>query len=286
MTITDPISMTARLTAAARARESQRPAGDRLFDDPYASALAGPDGISYMEALELAARPPGAPGPVQNPYLAMRTRFFDDFLVQAVAAASARQLVMVAAGLDSRAFRLDWPPGMRLFELDRPQVLDAKQEILDRLAARPRCDRRPVGVDLLVDWEDPLIAAGFDDQAPSIWLIEGLFPYLDEAAADAVLRQSARLATAGSRLGTDIVGRSMLESPWTRSYIDALARANAPWRWGTDQPEAFLEARGWSATAALRPGDPDLNFGRWPFPALPRDTPGLPQTFIVTAVRR
>jgi methyltransferase (TIGR00027 family) len=283
MTITDPISMTARLTAAARARESQRPEPDRLFDDPYAAALAGPEGVAFMEGLEAASRTPGAPA-AQNPYIAIRTRFFDDFLIGAVAAASARQLVMVAAGLDSRAFRLDWPQGLRFFELDRPQVLDAKQEILDRAGAQPRCERHLIGVDLLADWAAPLTAAGFDAGAPSVWLIEGLVPYLDEAAAGAVLEQAARLAVTGSRLGADIVGRSMLESPWTRSYIEALARANAPWRFGTEQPEAFLGARGWQATV-LRPGDAGVNFGRWPFPSLPRDTPGAPQTFIVTAIR-
>lgn len=282
MTITDPISLTARLTAAARARESRR--ADRLFDDPLAEALAGPEGVAFMERLEEASRPPGTTVSGQNPYIAIRTRFFDDFLPAALAASGARQVVLVAAGLDSRAYRLDWPPGTRLFELDRPEVLRAKQEVVDRAGVHPRCDRRTAGVDLLADWAGALTASGFEGAAPSIWLIEGLFPYLAEAAAIGVLEQSARLAAPGSRLGADVVGRAFLDSPFTRVYLEALERANAPWKFGTDQPEAFFGARGWLATA-VRPGDEPASYGRWLFPVMPRGTPGLPQTFIVTATR-
>jgi methyltransferase (TIGR00027 family) len=281
MNIKDPISLTARLTAAARARESLRP--DRLFDDPLAAALAGSEGFALMERLETAARLPGTPSS-ENPYIAMRTRFFDDFLVASVAQSQASQIVLVAAGLDSRAFRLAWPEGTRFFELDRADVLRAKQDVLDSRAVAPRCDRRTVAVDFLAGWGDALVGAGFDAAQPSVWLVEGLFPYLDEVAANAVVEQSARLAAPGSRLGADMVGRSMLESPWTRSYLAALARENSPWLFGSDEPEAFFGARGWTATA-LRPGDPAASYGRWLFPMLPRGFPGNPQSFLVTATR-
>jgi methyltransferase (TIGR00027 family) len=282
MNIKDPISLTARLTAAARARESLRP--DRLFDDPLAAALAGSEGVALMARLEMAARPVDSTEPLENPYIAMRTRFFDDFLATAVAESHARQIVLVAAGLDSRAFRLDWPDGTRLFELDRGEVLRAKQEVLDGLAAEARCDRRVVAVDFLADWGGALVAAGFDVATPSVCLIEGLFPYLDEAAAGAVVEQSARLAAPGSRLGADIVGRSMLESPWTRAYLAALARENSPWLFGTDEPEAFFGVHGWVATA-FRPGDRQVSYGRWPYPVAPRGLPGIPQSFLITAKR-
>ncbi len=237
-----------------------------------------------MDRLEIAARPPGATGSSENPYIAMRTRFFDDFLAAAVAESQARQIVLVAAGLNSRAFRLDWPDGTRFFELDRAEVLRAKQEVLDGLPTAPRCDRRVVEVDLLAEWGGALVAAGFDVAAPSVWSIEGLLPYLEEAAAAAVVEQSARIAAPGARLGADMVGRSMLESPWTQSYLEALAHEKSPWLFGSDEPEAFFGARGWTATA-LRPGDPAVSYGRWPYPMLPRGLRGNPQSFLVTATR-
>jgi methyltransferase (TIGR00027 family) len=282
VSITDPISLTARLTAAARARESRRP--DRLFDDPLASALAGPEGVAFMERLEAAGRVPSAAGPTENPYIAIRTRFFDDFLERAVKESGARQVVLLAAGLDTRAYRLDWPEGTRLFELDRPEVIAAKQDVLDRASARARCDRRVLGVDLSGSWSDLLTAADFDPRQLSVWLIEGLTPYLDEEAAGTVVDRSAVLAATGSCLGADVIGRTFLESPWTQSTLDMMAREGAPWKFGTDQPEAFFAARGWRARIS-RPGAPDASPGRWPYPVLPRDFPGIPNTFLVTAVR-
>lgn len=281
MAITDPISLTARLTAAARARETRRP--DRLFDDPLAAALAGAEGVAFMERLEAAGRPPGAPA-VDNPYIAIRTRFFDDFMTRAVAESSARQVVLLAAGLDTRAFRLDWPEGTRWFELDRPEVIVAKQEILDAEHARPRCARQAIGVDLAGDWPAALLAAGFQAHATSVWLVEGLTPYLDEGAVGSVLERSAALAAPGSRLAADVVAKTFLESVWTRPHLETMARAGAPWRFGTDQPEDFFAARGWRASV-VRPGTEGASFGRWPHMVAPRGTPGIPDTFLVTAMR-
>jgi len=283
MTFRDPVSLTARLTAAARARESARP--DRLFDDPWASALAGPEGAAFLKRFEEAGRIPGAPASGENPYIAIRTRVLDEFMTGAMAAPDARQVVILAAGLDTRGFRLAWPEGTRLYELDHPDVLAAKQSTMDAAGAAPRCDRRTVPVDLAKPWAAPLEAAGFDRTGPSVWLIEGLFPYLEEAAVEAVLSTCAALAAPGSRLACDIVGRTFLETPWTRPFLDALAREGAPWRFGTDTPEQLLGAAGWDATA-LRPGEEGASFGRWPFPVAPRNTPGVPQTFIVLATRR
>ena len=283
MSFRDPVSLTARLTAAARARESARP--DRLFDDPWAAALAGPEGVAFLKRFEEAGRIPGVPPLGENPYIAIRTRVLDDFMTAAVAALDARQVVIVAAGLDTRAFRLAWPDGTRVYELDHPDVLAAKQSTIDAAGAVPRCDRRTVAVDLAQPWAAPLQAAGFDRSGPSVWLVEGLLPYLDGPAGEAVLGTCAALAAPGSRLACDIVGRSFLEAPWTRPFLDALAREGAPWRFGTDAPEELLSARGWDATA-MRPGEQGASFGRWPFPVAPRDTPGVPQTFIVLATRR
>jgi methyltransferase (TIGR00027 family) len=111
--------------AAARARESERPY--RLFDDPLAAALAGPEGFAWLERMEPVPR---FGGPAL--YVVVRTRFFDDFLLYACWGAGVRQVVLLAAGMDARAFRLNWPPGTRLYELDRPEVLAAKEEVIAR----------------------------------------------------------------------------------------------------------------------------------------------------------
>jgi len=111
--------------AAARARESEHPY--RLFDDPLAAALAGPEGFAWLERMDPV---PGFGGPAL--YVVVRTRFFDDFLHYACWGAGMRQVVLMAAGMDSRAFRLNWPPGTRLYELDRPEVLATKEEVIAR----------------------------------------------------------------------------------------------------------------------------------------------------------
>jgi methyltransferase (TIGR00027 family) len=281
MSITDPISHTARWTAALRARESRRP--DRLFEDPFAEALAGPEGFAQMERMDAVSNLPGAKE--GNPYLAIRTRFLDDFLSQAAHERGIRQIVLVAAGLDSRAFRLQWPQGTRLFELDRPEVLTAKQAILDRIRAEPRCERRIVAVDLATRWDDALVGAGFDRTLPSMWLAEGLLPYITEEAVRGVLKQSASLAAPESRIAADIINRGFLESPMTRRYRQTLEKEGAPWQYGTDDPEALFESHGWEPTVR-QPGEPDLNYGRWRLPVLPRNTPGVPTGFLITAARR
>jgi methyltransferase (TIGR00027 family) len=283
MPITDPISRTARLTAAARARESRRP--DRLFADPLAEALAGPEGFAFMERFEAAARPASLPAGTDNPYIAVRSRFFDEFLTGAVAGEGApRQIVLLAAGLDTRAFRLDWPAGTKLYELDRPELLEAKQEILDHAGAKPRSPRTTVPVDLTKPWVSALRGAGFDPTAPSAWLVEGLTPYLDEPSVRRLLEDAASLASPGSHLGIDFIGQSFLRSPYVRAAIDAMAREGSPWQYGTDDPEGLLAAAGWKATV-LRAGDPGASYGRWPFIVFPRGTPGAPESFLVTATR-
>lgn len=286
-TFSDPVSRTARLTAAARARESKRP--DRLFDDPWADALAGRDGVALMDRLEAAGRPPGTPASGENPYIAIRTRFFDDFLRAATGGeAGVRQVVILAAGLDTRAFRLAWPAGVRVFELDRLDVLEMKNRLLRTGASspvEPRCDRRAIGVDLATEpWDEALAGAGLDVAQPSAWLVEGLLAYLDEAAARAILQRAAALAAPQSLLGADVLSRTYFTSPWTRAALEALEREHAAWRFGTDDPEGFFAAAGWTATV-LRPGDAGADFGRWPFPAFPRELPEVPQSFMITATR-
>jgi methyltransferase (TIGR00027 family) len=268
----DPLALTAHWTAAARARESARE--DRLFEDPLAELLAGEEGRALLAA-----------EPAENPYLPIRTRWFDDWL-RGAAADGIRQVVVVAAGMDTRAFRLPWPAGTRWWELDRPDLLRLKDDLLEGARARPRCSRIPLGVDLVEDtWAASLIASGLRPDRPSAWLLEGVLCYLGEPDAERLLDRVSGLAAPGSRLGADLPSRELLDSEWTRPYLRRLEEAGTPWRFGHDRPEEPLEARGWRQVRAVQPGEAGAGAERWPWPVLPRSVPAVPRYFLVTAVR-
>ncbi|WP_040859164.1 class I SAM-dependent methyltransferase [Nocardia niigatensis] len=131
-----------------------------------------------------------------------RTRYFDDYLAAAVDA-GIRQVVILAAGLDSRAYRLAWPEGTVVYELDRPQVLEFKHETLAAAERRPRAERHEVAVDLREDWPKALRASGFDADAPTAWLVEGLLIYLTPDAQDQLFTTVAELSAPGSRVGIE-----------------------------------------------------------------------------------
>jgi methyltransferase (TIGR00027 family) len=269
----DAISRTALLTAADRAVESRRP--DRLFDDSLASLLAGEAGDALLNSMP--------PDTRSSRVMAIRTRFFDDWVLDEVRQGVA-QVVIVAAGMDTRAFRLDWPPGTVLWELDRPELLGVKQELLDGAGARPSCDRREVAVDLASEaWPEQLRGAGFRPDLSSVWLVEGLLVYLGAGEVTRLLGQVAGSASPESRLGVDFVSESFLRSPWMASYLRWLAEQGAPWRFGTDRPEDVLAASGWRATAVRQPGEQGVGAGLLPWPVMPREVPNIPRSFLVTA---
>lgn len=266
------LEATARWTAAARARESRR--SDRLFDDPWAAALAGPEGMGW-----LAKRPPDSVLP-----MVLRTRYFDDWLGLISGRDGIRQVVLMAAGLDTRAYRLDWPEGTRLFELDRPAVLHHKEAVLAAASASSRCTRIAVEADLTGAWADALLAVGFDITQPSGWLLEGLLFYLPSEAIARLFDEVSRLAAPGSRLGGDVMNGATLTSPWTRSWVEMQAEAGAPWLGTLDDPESFLAGRGWYATLS-QAGQPDAHYGRWTLPVIPTTMPDMPHNWYVTARR-
>ncbi len=266
----DPVALTGRLTAAMRARESER--RDRLFDDPFAARLAGEQGQALLDVFG------------DNVVIAVRTRFFDD----AVAAISGvDQIVILAAGMDTRAYRLDCLAGRTLFELDRAEVLRLKDQLLGQtrdVAPQPRCDRRPIGVDLAADWTGPLVDAGFEPERPTCWLVEGLTPYLTEPDVHRLLDRVSALAATGSHLLVDMVGQSFFDSPETRPMLDLFAERDMTWQFGTDQPEDLLTERGWQPDVTLISAA-GTRLGRWPYPHVPRGTPGIGQGFFVHARR-
>lgn len=272
----DAVAGTSRWVAAIRALESERQ--NALFHDLLARPLAGEEGFAMLREPE-----PGdliAAGRLA--YIAIRTRFFDDFILRA-RAEGVRQVVLVAAGMDARAYRLDWPAGTHLFELDRPDLLALKQQILDRESARPRCERVTVGVDLEREWTHALLQAGFDAGRPALWLVEGLVHYLPEQSVRGLLERISSLAAPGSRLGLDCVSQTFLTSPWTQEARRQMDEQGIGWRFGTNDPRGLLAQFGWDA-AVTRPGDEGAHFGRWPYPPMP-DLPDLPQSFLVTATK-
>lgn len=272
MTTTGTVEDTARWTAAVRALETAR--DDALYHDPWAAELAGPEGAAW-----LAERTPDAVLP-----MVLRTRYFDDWLAETLASRGIRQVVLVAAGLDTRAYRLAWPDGVRCLEIDRSSVLRHKQAILDRAGARARCDRRIVEADLAQPWADGLVAAGFAVNEPAAWVLEGFLFYMPPDAVARILDQVTQLSAAGSRLGFDIVNTVMLTSPWTRPWVEMQAAAGAPWLGTMDDPVGVLDALGWRA-ALTQAGQPDANHGRWTLPVIPTAMLGMPHSWFVTAER-
>jgi methyltransferase (TIGR00027 family) len=266
----DAVAKTSLLTAAMRAVETNRSENEgRLFTDPFAEVLAGSEGFSILEQVRAEVG--------EQPYVALRTRYLDDRVMQGLAQ-GIRQVVILAAGMDTRAYRLSFPDGTRVFELDRPEVLGYKQEKLgDTL---PHCIRHAVGVDLREGWQGKLIQAGMNTTERTLWLVEGLLLYLEEAAVFSLFEKINSLSVPDSILLFDVLGRSLLDAPQMAKQLRFSERLGAPWRFGVDEPEKFMEQFGWAASAT-QPGEVDA--ARWPFPTAPRHVPDVPRIFIVEA---
>src|SRR5918997_692903 len=136
--------------------------------------------------------------------MSVRTRHFDGLFTDA-ADAGVRQAVILASGLDARAYRLPWPKGTVVYEVDQPEVIEFKSRTLADLGAQPTADLRVVGVDLRNDWPAALRAKGFDVAAPTAWIAEGLLVYLPPDAQDQLFDNIASLSAPSSRLATEFV---------------------------------------------------------------------------------
>ncbi|MFI5529817.1 SAM-dependent methyltransferase [Kitasatospora sp. NPDC051853] len=242
------VGRTALLVAAARAVETHRP--DALARDPLAGhfvrAAAAPG--------DWPVHPDQVPGGDADPlwgrlgrYFGLRTRVLDDHLLHS-ARAGARQVVLLGAGLDSRAFRLDWPPGCTVHEVDTERVLTFKQTVLDAVGAHPVAERRTVAADLRGDWAAALTAAGFDPTVPTAWLAEGLLLYLPPDAERRLLARLDGLSAPGSTLAYE-VKEVDAESPAIRSSpVYAAARD----RLGIDLLALFATGARPDSAAGLR----------------------------------
>src|ERR1700727_2965577 len=203
--IATSVGSTAVMVAAARAAETNKP--DPLIRDPYGRVLVSEAGtgvwekmlddslLSKVEEIDAEA---AAIFEHMRGYQAVRTHFFDAHFAGAVAA-GIRQVVILASGLDSRAYRLDWPAGTTVYEIDQPKVLEYKSATLAAHGATPSADRHEVAIDLRQDWPAALIAEGFDPKAPTAWLAQGLLMYLPAEAQDRLVTQITELSAPGSR---------------------------------------------------------------------------------------
>jgi methyltransferase (TIGR00027 family) len=124
-------------------------------------------------------------------------------------------VVLLAAGLDTRAYRLSWSRGVHAYELDLPEVLGFKETVLTKCAAVPRCDRKVVPVDLRKDWTVPLTKAGLGTDEPTAWLAEGLFTYLTARESTDLLTRVGELSASRSLLGFEVENLGTSPMPQT-----------------------------------------------------------------------
>ncbi|BBX94190.1 MULTISPECIES: SAM-dependent methyltransferase [Mycolicibacterium] len=269
--INESVGATALGVAAGRAAETN--SENPLIRDPYAQMFleAAGDGLWNMylrpEELpaELAALDPHFKERMQAMmgYTASRTLFFDEFFTDA-AASGIRQSVILAAGLDARAWRLDWPAGSVVYEIDQPKVLDFKFATLEARGVSPLATYVGVPIDLRNDWPAALRAAGFDPAAPTAWSAEGLLPYLTAEAQDVLFERITELSAPGSRVAVEAFSNEFFSAEsfarreeQMQRYREAAAKlgrediaASGNLLYEEERTEVvdWLEAHGWQAT--------------------------------------
>jgi methyltransferase (TIGR00027 family) len=258
------VGATATLVAAARAAASRE--DQPLIDDPFAEPLVRAVGVDFFTKMAsggLAIADEEATMGVtrMTDNMAVRTKFFDEFFLGA-ADAGIRQVVILASGLDSRAYRLGWPAGMVVYEIDQPEVIAFKTQTLAEQGAAPTCERRTVAMDLRNDWASALRDAGFDPQAPTAWSAEGLLGYLPPEAQDRLLDAITELSAPGSRVAIDTAPPSNpAEQEASREKMETISQH---WRdngfdldFGSlvylgerNEASDYLEGHGWKADRA------------------------------------
>ena len=199
------VGATATGVAASRALASLGP--HPLIEDPFAEPLVRAVGVDYFIKMARGQIKPDEGDVALDPQhladaMAVRTKYFDDFFASATDA-GLRQAVILASGLDARAYRLGWPSGTTVFEVDQPQVIEFKERTLAELGVSPTATLHSVGIDLRKNWTRQLLLAGFDTKVPTAWIAEGLLAYLPPASQDRLFDEISRLSAPGSRIATD-----------------------------------------------------------------------------------
>ena len=284
------VGVTATMVATARALATGR--HDPLVDDPFAAPLVravGVDAFTRVLDGETTLDDPDGVGLLID-MIAVRTKFFDDAF-SAATAAGIRQAVILASGLDARAYRLPWPPGATVFEIDLPEVLRFKSGVLTDLGAKPAAELRTVAVDLRDDWPAALTAAGFDAEAPTAWIAEGLLIYLPPEAQERLFDDITRLSAPGSRIATEyhpdggagIAARSTSMSAQLASQGLDLKLGELFYQGERKAVTGQLTDLGWAVSTTPRPQMFAIH-GR-PFPDGPAGEP-LRKSVFVTAEKR
>ncbi|MEE6178388.1 class I SAM-dependent methyltransferase [Mycobacterium sp. 050134] len=252
------VGATATMVAAGRARATR----DALIDDPFAEPLVSAVGVDFMTRWargELDAADvdvPGAPWGMQRmtDMLAARTKYIDAFFADAgnQTDPAIRQVVILASGLDARAYRLPWPAGTTVFEIDQPEVIEFKTATIGKLGARPTAEVRFVPIDLRNDWPAALAEAGFDAGRPTAWAAEGLLGFLPPEAQDRLLDQVTALSADGSRLVAEVFVNSgpsgdalnAASEKWRANGLD-IALGDLGFPGERNDAATYLEERGW-----------------------------------------
>ena len=269
------VGATATMVAAARAVASQQ--SNAIINDPFAAPLVRAVGLDFFRRLVDGDIAPseiydggGKDLALETDSMAVRTRFFDDFFLNA-ARDGLRQSVILAAGLDARAYRLAWPPGSVVYEVDQPKVVEFKSATMSNLGAAPTADRRTVSIDLREDWPAALLSSGFDVTQPTSWSAEGLLMYLPPDAQDRLFDNITELSAPGSKLATEYHPDS--ESTMTQraqEFNDRWAKVGCDVNlsglfYDGDRANVadYLTERGWEVAARMRRdlfGDYGLEF--------------------------
>ena len=289
------VGATATMVAAARAMASA--ADDPLIDDPWAATLVRAVGLDFFTKmldgdLDLSQIPNSSPERLRAMIDAMasRTKFFDDHCIDSTAA-GIRQVVILASGLDSRAYRLPWPTGTVVYELDQPKVIEFKSATLAEAGARPTAQRRAIPIDLREDWPSALRAAGFDPSAPAAWLAEGLLIYLPPDAQDRLFDQITALSAPGSTLATEYAPGIIdfdadkareLSAPLREHGLD-IDMAELVYSGERSHVMPYLTETGWQVSGIPR-YDLFMRHGLTP-PEVAEDTDPLGEIVYVSAVR-
>jgi methyltransferase (TIGR00027 family) len=294
--IATSVGSTAVMVAASRAAETER--DEPLIRDPYARLLVTGAGTGIWESVldahfveKVAAVDTEAAAIFEhmNGYQAVRTHFFDAFFT-AASEAGIRQVVILASGLDSRAYRLAWPSGTTVYEIDQPKVLEYKAATLTEAGAEPVATRREVPMDLRNDWPGALRAAGFDPAQPTAWLAEGLLMYLPADAQDRLFEQITELSAPGSRIAAETAGvqaedrREEMRARFERiaEKFDMTATLDIQQLIYEDPDRAdvaeWLDANGWTATAVSSHAEM-RRLNRWALPASLTDSADIDRAF-------
>ncbi len=219
------VGATATAVAAQRAIASKGP--EPLLNDPFADPLVRAVGSDvFVKLLDNEIDRSDDPllnRQAVNEQITVRTRYFDDFFMQATES-GVRQAVILASGLDTRAYRLAWPAGTVVYEIDQPEVIEFKTRVLADLGAAPAAERRTVAIDLRDDWPAALVKAGFDANAPTAWSAEGLLVYLPAEAQDRLFDNIVALSAPGSRIATEHMDLRNIPSDWAQKLTQRSQR--------------------------------------------------------------